>query len=162
MVRRAVGWMIAVGFAPNRRPTGAGPEVVVVRLSAGSGSLVIDCGTHMADIVFVNPRFEVSYWGLEHALPLIGKRANLPTACLPLLAALTPAGHSVSIVDENVEPLDFDRLAAGRYRGADGHERAADPDAGDSLGVEIARRIYGRRRDRGLPYARIISVNWRT
>src|SRR4051812_30364739 len=65
----------------------------------------------MADIVFVNPRFEVSYWGLEHALPLLHKRANLPTACLPLLAALTPEGNTVTIVDENVEPLDFDRLA---------------------------------------------------
>jgi radical SAM superfamily enzyme YgiQ (UPF0313 family) len=63
------------------------------------------------DIVFVNPRFEVSYWGLEHALPLLHKRANLPTACLPLLAALTPAGHTVTIVDENVEAIDYDRLA---------------------------------------------------
>lgn len=65
----------------------------------------------MADIVFVNPCFEVSYWGLEHALPLLKKRANLPTACLPLLAALTPAEHQVTIVDENVEPIDYDRLA---------------------------------------------------
>src|SRR3954447_12938390 len=65
----------------------------------------------MAEIIFVNPRFEVSYWGLEHALPLLHKRANLPTACLPLLAALTPAEHHVSIVDENVEAIDFDRLA---------------------------------------------------
>ena len=44
----------------------------------------------MADIVLINPRFEVSYWGMEYALPFIGKRANLPVACLPLLAALTP------------------------------------------------------------------------
>ena len=65
----------------------------------------------MTKIVFVNPRFEVSYWGLEHALPLLHKRANLPTACLPLLAALTPACHAVEILDENVEPLDFERLA---------------------------------------------------
>ncbi len=65
----------------------------------------------MANIVLINPRFEVSYWGLEHALPLLRKRANLPTACLPLLAALTPREHTISIVDENVEPLDFDRLA---------------------------------------------------
>ena len=65
----------------------------------------------MADIVLVNPKFEVSYWGLEHALPFFGKRVNLPVACLPLIAALTPPEHSVSIVDENVEPLDFDRLA---------------------------------------------------
>lgn len=65
----------------------------------------------MADIVFLNPRFSVSYWGLEHALPLLHKRANLPTACLPLLAALTPKEHRVTIIDENVEPLDYDALA---------------------------------------------------
>lgn len=62
------------------------------------------------EIVLINPRFEVSYWGLEHALKLVGKRANLPVACLPLLAALTPADYSVTLIDENVEPLDYDRL----------------------------------------------------
>ncbi|MGA9488965.1 MAG: cobalamin-dependent protein, partial [Mycobacterium sp.] len=74
----------------------------------------------MADIVLLNPRFEESYWGLEHALPLLGKKCNLPTACLPLLAALTPAGHSVSIVDENVEPIDYDRLAKADIVGLTG------------------------------------------
>src|SRR5438105_246633 len=74
----------------------------------------------MADIVFVNPRFEVSYWGMEHALPLMGKRANLPVAALPLLAALTPAGHTVTLVDENVEPLDYDRLARADIVGLTG------------------------------------------
>ena len=51
----------------------------------------------MADIVLINPRFEVSFWGMEHALPLIGRKANLPVACLPLLAALTPEGHQARI-----------------------------------------------------------------
>ncbi len=74
----------------------------------------------MADIVLINPRFQVSYWGLEHALPLLGKKCNLPTACLPLLAALTPAGHSVTIVDENVEPIDYDRLAQADIVGLTG------------------------------------------
>ena len=64
----------------------------------------------MLDIVIINPRFEVSYWGLEHALPLLGKKANLPVACLPLLAALTPAEHRITLVDENVEEIDYDRL----------------------------------------------------
>jgi hypothetical protein len=73
----------------------------------------------MADIVLINPRFEVSYWGLEHALPLVGKRANLPVASLPLLAALTPSDHRVTLLDENVESIDFDsaddaRPVAGR------------------------------------------------
>src|SRR5262245_7628145 len=74
----------------------------------------------MADIVLINPRFEVSYWGLEHALPLLGKKCNLPTACLPLLAALTPDDHRVTIVDENVEPIDFYRVAQADIVGLTG------------------------------------------
>jgi radical SAM superfamily enzyme YgiQ (UPF0313 family) len=74
----------------------------------------------MADIVFINPRFEVSYWGLEHCLPYLGKRANLPVACLPLLAALTPEGHTVTLVDENVEAIDFARCARADIVGVTG------------------------------------------
>src|SRR5262249_21738109 len=74
----------------------------------------------MADIVLINPRFNVSYWGLEYALPLLGKRANLPVACLPLLAALTPAEHTVTLLDGNVEPLDYGRLARADIVGVTG------------------------------------------
>ena len=74
----------------------------------------------MADIVLINPKFEVSYWGMEHALPLFGKRANLPVAALPLLAALTPAEHTVTLIDENVEPIDFDRCARADLVGVTG------------------------------------------
>jgi hypothetical protein len=31
----------------------------------------------LADIVLINPRFEISFWGFECALPLFGKRANM-------------------------------------------------------------------------------------
>src|SRR6187455_3342072 len=74
----------------------------------------------MADIVLINPRFEPSFWGLEHAMPLFGKKANLPVASLPLLAALTPSEHQVTLLDENVEPLDFDRLARADLVGLTG------------------------------------------
>jgi len=74
----------------------------------------------MADIVFINPRFEVSYWGMEHALPFMGKRANLPVACLPLLAALTPGEHTVTLMDENVEALNYERLAKADIVGVTG------------------------------------------
>jgi radical SAM superfamily enzyme YgiQ (UPF0313 family) len=74
----------------------------------------------MADVVLINPRFAVSYWGLEHALPFFGKRANMPVACLPLLAALTPPGHHVTLVDENVEPIDFARCARADIVGLTG------------------------------------------
>ena len=50
----------------------------------------------MVDIVLINPHFDVSYWGLEHAVPFLGVKAVLPVACLPLVAALTPAEYRVS------------------------------------------------------------------
>ena len=64
----------------------------------------------VADIVLINPRFELSFWGLEHCMRLVGKRANLPVACLALLAALVPDRHHVTLLDENVEDIDFERM----------------------------------------------------
>jgi hypothetical protein len=74
----------------------------------------------MADIVLINPKFEVSYWGMEHALPFIGKRANLPVACLPLLAALTPEEHTVTLIDESIEPIDWERCQRADIVGVTG------------------------------------------
>jgi radical SAM superfamily enzyme YgiQ (UPF0313 family) len=74
----------------------------------------------MADIVLINPRFEVSFWGLEHAMPYLGKRAVFPVAALPLLAALTPSPHKVTLIDENVEEIDFERCAAADIVGLTG------------------------------------------
>jgi radical SAM superfamily enzyme YgiQ (UPF0313 family) len=74
----------------------------------------------MADIVLINPRFEVSYWGMEYALPLLGKRANLPVACLPLLAALTPPEHTITLMDESIEPIDWERCERADIVGVTG------------------------------------------
>ncbi len=74
----------------------------------------------MAEIVIVNPRFEVSYWGMEHALPMFGTKMSVPAASLPLLAALTPDEHHVTLIDENVEPLDFDRISQADIVGVTG------------------------------------------
>jgi radical SAM superfamily enzyme YgiQ (UPF0313 family) len=74
----------------------------------------------MADIVLINPRFELSFWGLEHSMQLFGKRANLPVACLALLAALVPDHHQVTLVDENVEDIDVDRLGRADLVGVTG------------------------------------------
>jgi radical SAM superfamily enzyme YgiQ (UPF0313 family) len=65
----------------------------------------------MSDIIIINPRFNVSFWGMEKCMGLLGKRANLPVACLPLLAALVPDHHRVTIIDENVEEIDFDHVS---------------------------------------------------
>lgn len=74
----------------------------------------------MPHIVLINPRFEASYWGLEHALPIFDAKANLPVACLPLLAALTPAEHTVTLIDENVEDIDYDLCASADIVGVTG------------------------------------------
>src|ERR1700730_7796862 len=74
----------------------------------------------MADIVLINPRFEISYWGLEHAMPFLGIKAVMPVAGLPLLAALTPPGPTVTIIAENVEPIDFARCARADIVGVTG------------------------------------------
>ena len=74
----------------------------------------------MADIVLINPRFEVSFWGLEYAMPYLGKRAVFPVAALPLLAALTPNPHRVTLIDENVDVIDFERCTAADIVGLTG------------------------------------------
>ncbi|MGF9764343.1 hypothetical protein AAII07_55505 [Microvirga sp. 0TCS3.31] len=74
----------------------------------------------MADIVLINPKFEASFWGLEYALDLLGVKANLPVAALPLLAALTPPEHRIELVDENVRPIDYDRCARADIVGVTG------------------------------------------
>ena len=74
----------------------------------------------MADIVLINPRFDISYWGFQHALSFFGKRANMPVAALPLLAALTPPEHRVTLIDENVEAIDFERCGRADIVGVTG------------------------------------------
>jgi len=74
----------------------------------------------MADIVLINPKFNPSFWGLEHALDLMDVGAILPTAALSLLAALTPAEHTVPIFDEGVEEIDWDRCARADIVGVTG------------------------------------------
>jgi len=74
----------------------------------------------VADIVLINPKFEISFWGLEHAMPVFGKRANMPVASLPLLAALTASEHRITLIDENVEEIDFDRCARADIVGVTG------------------------------------------
>ena len=64
----------------------------------------------MARICLINPRFPTSFWGLNHGLPLLNKKSNMPVLALPVLAGLTPAEHEVVCVDENIEDIDFDSL----------------------------------------------------
>jgi radical SAM superfamily enzyme YgiQ (UPF0313 family) len=70
-------------------------------------------GSRRLSICLVCPRFEPSFFGMEYALPVLpgDKRAASFPGALPLLAGLAPAAHDVTLVDENIEQLDFDYLS---------------------------------------------------
>jgi len=53
-------------------------------------------------------------------MPFLRAKAASPIASLPLLAALTPAEHNVTLIDENVEPIDFARCARADIVGVTG------------------------------------------
>jgi radical SAM superfamily enzyme YgiQ (UPF0313 family) len=74
----------------------------------------------MADIVLICPKFYPTYWNLDYALPMFRKSALIPPLNLALLAAYTPAEHHVTIIDENVEALDYERCRRADIVGVTG------------------------------------------
>ncbi len=65
-------------------------------------------------ICLINPRSRPSYWTADFAMPFYSLGRNLKysmaNGALVSVAALVPKGHEVVIIDENVEPIDFDAL----------------------------------------------------
>jgi radical SAM superfamily enzyme YgiQ (UPF0313 family) len=59
-------------------------------------------------ILLVTPRNPPSFWTFDHILPVLGKSCLLPNLSMPTVAGLTPPEHEIVLVDENVEPIDFD------------------------------------------------------
>ena len=62
-------------------------------------------------ICLINPRFEPSYWGFDFALPLYpgNKRSTMISGSLPTVAGLC-GDHDGSLLDENVEEIDWESL----------------------------------------------------
>ncbi len=61
-------------------------------------------------VLLAYPEFPTTYWGFQHSLALLGKRAMLPPLGLISVAALLPREWEVRLVDLNVEPLRGDDL----------------------------------------------------
>lgn len=74
----------------------------------------------MARIVLINPEFKTSYWNFNHSLKIFDRKAVTPTSALPLLAALTPPEHEIILMDEAVEPLDWDIIKSADIVGLTG------------------------------------------
>src|ERR1700738_5094484 len=65
-------------------------------------------------ICLINPRSKPSYWTFDFAMPFfnLGRKPqySMANGSVVAVAALVPAQHEVVIIDENVEPLDFESL----------------------------------------------------
>ena len=61
-------------------------------------------------LLLVYPEFKPTMWGLQFTLPLIGKKSLVPPLGLLTIAALTPAGYDLRVLDLNCEPLTDDQL----------------------------------------------------
>ena len=65
-------------------------------------------GPAARQIYLIQPKFPISYWGLEHFLPLTPYQAVFPPLGLLTLAALTPPDFAVTLCDENIgESIDY-------------------------------------------------------
>ena len=81
-------------------------------------------------ILLASPEFPTTYWGMQHALSIVGKRATIPPLGLITVAALLPEDWELRLVDLNVEPLSdqmirwADAVLVGgmRIQGASMHE----------------------------------------
>jgi hypothetical protein len=65
-------------------------------------------GSAARKIYLVQPKFPISYWGLDHFLPITPYQAIFPPLGLLTLAALTPPDFTVTLCDENIgEDVDY-------------------------------------------------------
>ena len=62
-------------------------------------------------IVMVHPEFPPSFWSFGFIKEIGGFKTVMPPLGLATLAALTPNRYDVAIVDENIEPIDFEVAA---------------------------------------------------
>jgi radical SAM superfamily enzyme YgiQ (UPF0313 family) len=59
-------------------------------------------------ICLIAPRNPESFWTFDRILPSLNKKCVFPNLSLPTVAGITPREHDVILMDENVEPVDFD------------------------------------------------------
>ena len=62
------------------------------------------------NVLLVHPVFPMTYWGFQHSLPFIRKRATLPPLGLITVAALLPRSWNIRVSDLNVKPLSDEEI----------------------------------------------------
>ena len=60
-------------------------------------------------IKLITPRFHSRYfWDFRKLSSVLGRSSNNLLLALPTVAALTPEGHEIILVDDNVDEIDYD------------------------------------------------------
>lgn len=59
-------------------------------------------------ICLIAPKNPESFWTFDRILPSLGKKCVFPNLSLPTVAGITPPGHELTLMDENVEAIDFE------------------------------------------------------
>ena len=63
------------------------------------------------NVLLIYPTFPSTYWGLQYALPLLGKKAYMPPLGLITIAAMLPAGFQLRLIDLNCDQLSEEDIA---------------------------------------------------
>jgi len=101
------GFSQAVIAPPRKASTKSEVDRLPVSAPAGDPRHTPVAGRTLS-VCLINPRFDPSYWGFEHALPLYpgNKRSTMISGSLPAVAALG-GDHEFTLLDENVEDIDW-------------------------------------------------------
>src|SRR5262245_28744561 len=59
-------------------------------------------------ICLIAPQNPESFWTFDRILPSLNKKCVFPNLSLPTVAGITPREHDVILMDENVEPINYD------------------------------------------------------
>ena len=65
--------------------------------------------------LLVYPKIPMTYWGFQHALKFISKRAAFPPLGLLTIASMIPANHEKKLIDLNIEKLSDEDLRWADY-----------------------------------------------
>ena len=79
-------------------------------MASGLRAISIHVGGFDMNVLFVHPVFPMTYWGFQHSLPFIRKRATLPPLGLLTVAALLPRSWDIRVSDLNVKPLSDEEI----------------------------------------------------
>ena len=65
----------------------------------------------MRKVLLVYPKFPPTFWGLQYAVRLLGKKAVMPPLGLLTIAGMLPSGYDLKVLDMNVTELTDDDLS---------------------------------------------------